>query len=257
MIRARRIDLTDYVMHMTKDDEAIGLTAQKRLKQIIRDHFIRPTFAPMPNRRSAGKTKPTIKGPYPAVCLTEQPLWALVEMENLPVLRKRYSGYGIAFHKGGLHLCGARPVIYGDEALLGRRVCRGEDNYEEGKEIYTGGLPLTHQYRWTRYLPALAQDKDYPFDFTWEREWRYQPSSTENGLEILGYPEGRLGAIIVRYDEDIASFRTLIRRVAKTHKRLSFFEHRIVSLETADTQLKVGHQEYGRLETWPWETTDE
>ena len=43
-------------------------------------------------------------------------------MHESGLFQSRYSGYGIAFHKENVYLNGARPVLYGDEGMLGRRL---------------------------------------------------------------------------------------------------------------------------------------
>jgi hypothetical protein len=109
-IRVARYDLTDYVVHLTKNQRQPFLKASKVLKQILVTGFIKPTFAKM---RSLNRSEelPTIKGPDPAVCLTEQPLWSL--LKTLPIIGSRYSGFGVAYHKVKLHAAGGRPVLYG------------------------------------------------------------------------------------------------------------------------------------------------
>ena len=73
-IRDNRMDLTDYVIHFTKrSGDPLILLPRGVLFTILRENRIRPTFAPMAHRFSKGVEKSTIKGPDPAVCLTETP----------------------------------------------------------------------------------------------------------------------------------------------------------------------------------------
>src|SRR5687768_3165021 len=76
-IRQQRHDLTDYVVHLTKatcrqvDGKYVTRTGRQVLKQILEDGHIKATFAPYRNKDD----QRTVRGPDPAVCLTEQPLW--------------------------------------------------------------------------------------------------------------------------------------------------------------------------------------
>ncbi|HYT95617.1 MAG TPA: hypothetical protein VEL76_43255 [Gemmataceae bacterium] len=92
-IRHEQPDLTDFVIHLTKPKwDGRPVMAREVLLEILRSGHIRPTFAPMGNRRTR-TPRNTIKGPDPAVCLTEQPIWALLTSRR--ILPDRYSGYGI------------------------------------------------------------------------------------------------------------------------------------------------------------------
>lgn len=77
-IRHQRDDLTDYVIHFTKPYYERPRMHQPAevLAAILDCGYIRPTFAPMPSRNNS-TPRPTVKGPDPAVCLTEQPASAL------------------------------------------------------------------------------------------------------------------------------------------------------------------------------------
>lgn len=251
-IRHERRDLTDWVVHLTKNSSPgpAFRWAIQCLAQILKDGFIKPTFAPLPNRYSS-KERATVKGPYPAICFTEQPLWALVQMKNIFLWNERYSSYGIAFHKSTLHTLGARPVIYGGHELLGKRISEDHKLYEEGKEIYEGGIPIDHQYRWCIYEPASPNGAGYPADFTWEREWRMRIKDG-SGLPICPIIGSEHVAIIVERDKDVEQFQKLLRNLAKKCRQVSNLEQRIISLETAEGKLNDGHEEYGRIDTWPF-----
>ena len=113
--------------------------------------------------------RPTIKGPYPAACFTEQSLKCFVE--SCKVLPTHYHPYSIALHKRALYQYGGRPVIYGSEDILGKLLQPNEAGYETDKEIYKNGLPIDHQYLWARYQPIPNED-GFVVDWTHEREWR-------------------------------------------------------------------------------------
>src|SRR5262245_45070220 len=93
-IRAARDDLTDYVVHLTRTGTN-GNPLVTRL-QILRSGVIRPTFGLKRLARQT-TTSITVKGPDPAVCLTEQTIAAI--FKTLPIVGDRYRGYGIAYHK--------------------------------------------------------------------------------------------------------------------------------------------------------------
>lgn len=262
-IRHERTDLTDYVIHFTKDtpivDEYLNLrsdgymTARRVFVAILNDGFIRPTFAPIRNK-TIQTVNNTVRGPYPAVCLTEQPLSAV--LTTLRCSRNRYSGFGIAYHKYALTQAGGNPVLYGDGSIIGRWIRRDEPGYEEGKDIYTGGLPPELQYLWVRYKPASPQSEGYPIDFTWEREWRVKCG--EPGLPVFlekyerdFTPELPAGALIVEKDEQVPKLRQKLAAKAEAGVSWAGKFSRIVSLETVERKLGEGDHKYARIETWP------
>jgi hypothetical protein len=262
-IRLERIDITDYVIHFTRyrssfdrkwSDRSPGFAQPEEVfKEILEDGFIRPTFAPI-RSKTFGSTSNTVRGPYPAVCLTEQPLSAVLVTRRCA--GSRYSGFGIAYHKYALFHAGGRPVLYGSKCMLGRRMKPDEPGYEEGKEIYTGGLPADLQYLWVRYEPAVGDSGDYPIDFTWEREWRVKCSGAGLPVYLDQYsgvfnPATPVCALVVEKDEQVAKVRSLLQ--AKMGQGVVWAGKltRIVSLETVATKLKLGDQRYARIETWP------
>ena len=246
IIRQVRDDLTDYVVHFTRSSFVPPTLYQARdvLIQILRSGWINPTFAPMANRYKK-VPQPTIRGPDPAVCLTEQPLSAVLKT---PVTR--YSHYGIAYHKVCLFDAGGRPVLYGSEQELGIRTWKGQPGYQEGKDIYTDGLPEHLQYLWVRYVPILpGRGEEYPIDFTWEREWRFK-----GPLKILldtDWSRPPLGAIVVEKDTDVPVFSQLLDELSQSQPWALYLKQ-IVSLETAKRMLAAGDNRYARIETWPW-----
>jgi hypothetical protein len=251
-LRSGRQDLTDYVVHLTKPRPS-SATALDVLLQILRDGYIHPTFAKMPNRR-ASMPRNTVKGPDPAVCLTEQPIWAILESRD--VLPRRYSGYGIVYHKYCLYREGARPVLYGSEKELGRRLDTGESGWQEGKDIFTGGLPPHLQYLWVNYAPQEAGIDTPSIDFTWEREWRCKPYQNRGkGLPIVLASDMRFnptGIILVERDADIGTVRSFIDSLVPSHIQWAQLVGRIASLETARMKLEEGDDRYGKFDTWPF-----
>jgi hypothetical protein len=247
-IRQERDDLTDYVIHFTKHcfKPPVWDKARDVLAKILACGYIRPTFALKPTRHTS-TPGPTIKGPSPAVCLTEQPLSAILKIRT-----NRYSGYGIAYHKVPLYQAGGRPVLYGSERELGRRLRQGEPGWEEGREIFAGGLPPELQYLWVRYAPLMAGSDGYPVDFTWEREWRVKTEG--DGLPALlntDWYRPSKGVIVVERDEDIVFFREGLAQLVARGKAWASHLTRIVSLETARRKLEEGDTRYAKLDTWP------
>lgn len=254
-IRFERSDLTDYVTHLTKDHvvtepEYKFTFAIEVFLRILKQGVIKPTFAPIKSKQ-VFSTNNTVRGPYPAVCLTEQPLSAI--LTTIKCLG-RYSGYGIAYHKSDLFAFGARPVLYGDASMLGERIRPEEEGYQEGKDIYRGGIPESLQYLFVTYKPDLDPDF-YPVDFTWEREWRYQ--SGGQGLPVFlekrnikYHPEIRAGALIVERDRDVPQVFELLDQKAREGIKWAPITP-VISLQTARRKLDEGDDRYARIETWP------
>jgi len=169
-IRRARPDITDYVIHWVRPKYEGGTitTPFNVLIDIVESGYIKPTFATRSSIYDRSK-RPTIKGPHPAVCFTEQSLDNFIK--SCQVLPSHYHPYGIAFYKRALYQYGGRPVIYGSEDVLGIPLSPSEPGYETGKEIYKNGLPKECQYLWMRYEPIPNED-GYVVDWTHEREWR-------------------------------------------------------------------------------------
>jgi hypothetical protein len=263
-IRLARTDLTDYVIHFTKlrSDVFNKKTPEGRpflahpfdvFCEILDDGFIRPTFAPI-RSLTAGTTSNTVRGPVPAVCLTEQPLSAVLVTQKCA--GGRYSGFGVAYHKYALFCEGGRPVIYGSKPLLGKRIQSGDVDYEDGKEIFAGGLPKELQYLFVQYKPTIEFFDDHPIDFTWEREWRI--TCRNGGLPVhldrnanLFKSDAPAGALVVERDEQVSAVRDRLAKIAEQGKKWATQLTRIVSLETSARMLAAGDSRYSRIETWP------
>lgn len=159
-IRSARMDLTDYVVHLTslvtvrKDGRSVA-NRYSTLKGILRDGFIRSSECWIDVFQGRGqKSVRTVRGPHEVVCFTEQPL------EQIPITVARHSKYrgsGIAVHKSDLFNYGGRPVIYGDET-----------------QLYS--LPDDWKFLWVRYNPDQARPP--LMDYTFEREWRTRVGTT-------------------------------------------------------------------------------
>jgi hypothetical protein len=253
-IRNRRDDLTDYVVHLTRPRQRPAAPAFDVLLEILEAGYIRPSFAPMTSMSSGGKPGPTVKGPCPAVCLTEQPISAiLVTLEAYPT---RYSGYGIAYWKPTLFDYGGLPVLYAGKRELGKRIKERQAGWEEGKDIFNGGLPLGLQYLWVNYDPLGVGPFNYAIDFTWEREWRMKfpnPRIKGPGLPVaLRNPwSAHQGAIIVARDCEVENVEYRIRLYREHQLEWPKYIQRVLSLETAKRRLAEGDRRYARLETWP------
>ncbi len=95
-----------------------------------------------------------INGRRKAVCLQELPLSAIAEnlmYEETLSDRKRYSPFGIRFHKAFIYKRGGRPVIY------------------ENKELMKSLLPEDEYWR---IVDLNLSDNTSYVDWTHEREWR-------------------------------------------------------------------------------------
>lgn len=162
-IRRIRTDVSDYVLHCTRakvvieNDKYVKYTAFDILKQILWGGFFRATFA-IVEIKPEFIDKPTVRGPYPAVCFTEQPLQFFAQSI---VANHRYTKFAVAIRKDELFDYGGRPVIYSDSKTLEQ-------------------LPDDLKYLWVSYDPTAIWKRAYPIDFTHEREWRVRPSEYWN-----------------------------------------------------------------------------
>lgn len=134
------------------------------LKKILHDGFIHSSW-------SIRNGKPSVYGPYSAVCFTEMPLYALVDYAKVRGEKSGYVGnYGIAFRRNELYAAGARPVIYG---LSGEY--KETDNFNgvyQGRLLDSScGIGIHEQYRYVSTF--LPKKKGLTIDWTHEREWRW------------------------------------------------------------------------------------
>jgi hypothetical protein len=143
---------------LASDDYAICV-----LQKILHDGYIRAGW-------SYRNGTPTIYGPKAAVCLTEMPLYALVEYAKVRADENFTEQYGIAFLKDELFMAGARPVIYG---LSGKHTesVKGDPNFGIGLRTLSSasGIGLKEQYRYV-YTNLRTNKRT---DWNHEREWRW------------------------------------------------------------------------------------
>jgi hypothetical protein len=253
----QRGDLTDYVVHLTKHRCDPPVSALQVLIEILETGDIHPTFASYKSQWStSGGSRPAVKGPYPAVCLTEQPVSAI--LKTLKFAAGRYSGYGIAYYKPTLYDNGGRPVLYGSRHELGQKIKASQPGWQEGKENYNGGLPPELQYLWVKYDP-IGVSHQYKVDFTWEREWRVRfpnPSWTEGrGLPVgIRNPwSSHKGAILIAKEAEVSTVRSCIEECCRRGLEWTQYIDKVVSLEKAAEKLEANDHRYARLETWPEE----
>lgn len=188
-IRKMRTDMSDYVMHCTRQrwdaERQIMLSPYEVLKEILGDGFLRATFV------THDRSRPGVRGPFPAVCFTEQPLRFFIQSVEAS-WEQRYTEFAVAFRKDDLFSYGGRPVIYSDDSALGRLVTTGEEG--QAPWVYEGGLSAETQHLWVNYNPTALWDRPYPVDWTHEREWRARPDYEKNrsvglrGVENLAVP---------------------------------------------------------------------
>jgi hypothetical protein len=176
-IREERSDVTDFLVHLTRfvvrHQPKLPVVQEGflRLKAILKSGYLLPTNASRVTT-IAQRISKTIRGDFPAVCFTEQPL------EQIPVSLRGasaggYEGYGIAFHRVDLQRYGARHVIYGDYHDLNK-------------------LSDDMKYRWVPCLPIRPEEGGYPNDFSVEREWRCKVQTDHERLPwehpLVGVP---------------------------------------------------------------------
>lgn len=254
-----RPDITNYLFHWTRSLAV--------LKHIISCGFLKPTHA----ERGNGVT---IRGPYPAVCYTDQPLHAL--RASFRVDKGRYRPYGVALHKWAVYEYGGRPVIYGDYRVLGTLLQPGEVGYEKGKKVCKGGLGRCSQYLWVRFEPIPEWDGKVPSDWSHEREWRtlvtkhnYEKlgKSPEDGVPLLLPWPARAASkvdrprlfILVNKVDEAANLKEWIKGLlpyqgSNGWLKCYFEELRqipIIALQHATEKLEKGDSRWERLDTVP------
>lgn len=262
-IRRARPDITDYLIHWTAGHVTDGKYHEpfEVLKEIIACGYLKPSFA-LKQSKTVGGTQNTIKGPYPAVCFTDQPLDAF--LKSCGKLPSRYSPYGIAVHKWHLYTYGGRPVIYADESLLNL-------------------LPDEYKYLWVRYDPVPEPTLGgYPVDWTHEREWRVRQRSYSYGDLGVSPQEGvplLLPPVSFPNSEKpvVSLPRFLVKTEAESHELKEWINHLppcegtngvlryyfealpkalVIPLEIVKIRLSEGDLRYARLETLPYKELD-
>lgn len=262
--RRIRTDITDYVIHSVKEKEEGGkkISPFSTLLEILKCGYLKPSFAIRRPRvyDQSQSPRPTIKGPYPAVCFTEQTLECFIKSSEYFSSRgKRYRPYGIALHKWPLSEYGGGSVIYGDEHIL-------------------GGLPKEFQYRWARYSPIPPRE-GYPIDFTHEREWRARVKASyhtsdgylpEEGIPIFLPPVDVGGEkkryapfILVKEKEEKETLIEVVvpilppkwkEKCQNEYLKKQFNRYpeiKIIALEEVEEHLKNGERKWACLETLP------
>ena len=258
VIISRREDITDWVIHWTRyrlTREEGYLTTFDVLKLILQCGYLKPTFAPRRSRTVYVQNN-TIQGNNPAVCFTDQPLGAFIQ--SCKTLPSRYKPYGLAFEKRHLFSYGARPVVYGDTSLLGR-------------------LSDEDKYLWVHYNPIPNRLlKNFPLDWTHEREWRTRATpyvypdwgrTPDEGVPLIlppVYIDGQLvistPVVLVKTLPEIKELRDFLIGASTydepngfiTRLFERFTELRIVPLDFVLDRLKAGEKRWARLETLPW-----
>jgi len=257
-IRKSRLDLTDYVIHWTRANVVSSrvFSSFEVLWQIVQSGRLKPTFAPK-ERVTVGDIKKTIRGTYPAVCFTEQPLEAFVV--SCDVLPNRYQPYGVAVRKDAVFRLGGRPVVYGDEAML-------------------DALPEERKYLWVRFNPIPSTTLGgNPVDWTQEREWRVKPASYDYGkygecpsedVPLLLPPDYDaeppllfLPWILVKSAAEVNELRARIGQLPRYDGANGvlalYFEvlpnAPVVSVQEIKKRLAEGDTRWGRIDTLPYE----
>lgn len=260
-IRQARPDVTDYLIHWTRSQEVDGkrLEPFDILKLIIKDGFLKPTFAPR-SRFTVGGIANTIKGEFPAVCFTEQPLDAFIRSCNAQP--GRYQPYGVAVRKERFFAYGGRPVLYGDQHLF---------------QV----LPEELEYLWARFQPIPGSGvAGYPLDFTHEREWRARVNeyhylelgtTPSEGVPLLlppdpASPEATLYLpwILVKQSSEAEELRLWIAQLPRypgSNAWLGCYfkvlpSVFIVPLDQVEHRLNQGNGDWGRLDTLPYAELD-
>ncbi len=171
--------MTCWLLHFTRETEQ--LNARDVLHNILKEGVLRPGFA----KRRVGQPRtlrPTIYGPHPAVCFSEQPLNAFTQYLHDRNDQEAMSGYGILIDKRDVYAAGGLPVIYG--LRHAEELGANDQEYEPQKRLLRPeDLPIDLQYRYVVFVPT----EDNPKDWTHEREWRWPANSSIISSEPLFY----------------------------------------------------------------------
>ena len=147
-IKDIRKDMSEFVLHCTRDriciedETCISCNAFDVLKLILQDGFFGAGFA-IGRSPLAQELKPKVRGPYPAVCFTEQPLRFYTQSIKA---NRRYTEFTVAVRKDELFNYGGRLVIYNLEEVLGTRLSpeEYENDYPPEAWVYKDGLPSNY-----------------------------------------------------------------------------------------------------------------
>jgi hypothetical protein len=266
ILRARE-DMTEWLIHFTRASgnplASNWLHASQVLAKIVKEGYLIPSW-------SLRNYRPTIYGPRPAVCFTEQPLWAFVQYMDSrgtgPV-----PGYGVLIRKRQASADGAYPVIYGCEPA--EEIASTHPNAVPGMRILDPThIPLDQQYRFS----ALALGKNQePIDWSHEREWRWpehdlnvqhrkgQPNrlplvgsgwfgwrGSAHGTPHLFVPDDQARSILQNELKDLQPDASGDGLRADLHAQLKTSVG-IICLDFVRRQWRQGDRRFGRLETWP------
>ena len=182
-----------------------GASAFHVLLKIISDGHIRATWAFRNGR-------PTIYGPRAAVCVTEMPLYALVDYAKR---REPTSvgGYAVGLLKSEFFAAGGRPVIYGlstEGAIQYRSHRKWPRILDEAH-----GIAEAEQYRYV----TTALDSKRPIDWTHEREWRWADNQDRHwcpGLPVWLQEETHFFSetlVIVQTNEEAERILDLLKQL--------------------------------------------
>lgn len=204
-IKQDRFDLSDYLIHFTRNGER---TSFETLKEIVSSGQINCGW-------SVRNTKRTIFGSKPAICFTDMPLYSFYRYVLNRNDISKVDFYGIAIHKTKMFRLGARNVIYGTTTEN-----ETENKNPTNDEWTNPNLSTNEQYR---YMLTDINDVN---DWTHEREWRwtnqfskskgdYLPVWKNNEYEkdfgdIVFYQERGI-FIIVRYENEIDELENIFK----------------------------------------------
>ena len=148
--------------------------------KIVADGFLKFGWAERNNKR-------TVFGKKPAICFSEQPLYAFIDYVLKRENTFKVDLYGIAFLKSQMYnRFNARPVIYGTTIPK-------EEKKDEFGNYFIDDFPEEELYRYM--LTSIDQLNDW----THEREWRWNDPESKSTLD--GLPIWRNS----NYDEDYGS----------------------------------------------------
>lgn len=214
-IKSVRLDLSDYLFHFTKGEQAmadlINIISQRKIKDIHKTGVI---------------------------CFTEAPLYALVDMFNIfnRYKKPKYTPYGIGVKKSHIYKLGGRPVIYGPKEEL--RLFRKKVKWRY--ENYSSNNDFTWLREWR--LPTKEKNKFKHLKITPKDNFIITKTYTEELM--IAHSEGEIVVDVDISDGESHPFYNMImKREWKSISIERISEKKISSNEKIKKQ--IGNQKIG------------
>jgi hypothetical protein len=183
----RRSDLSTFLVHLTKDDQA--QTARDNLRSILRSRTLEAR-SPMGWKNGL---PPEATDKFKVVCFSEAPLEHAYSLATpIPGRRTRLSKYGLVFSKAVARERDCNPVWYVDMTPRSSwAIAKALDQLRDQLKTVTGS---TNSPAWSilPFVEAMGTWANSRKEFSWEREWRHLGdfSFVKTDVTVVLCPEG-------------------------------------------------------------------